>query len=201
MATQVQLDRSRSIPYEEARVDGDIEGGAFPCGDNILPGGGTVRVPSTRNAELIRDRVQELAIRLVREAPPGYACRPADIWVGVCHADRLEDRWNEKYIAGLTHIAAVYRTGTAKYANDMEKVLMRFFRDRTGVGNSMAQGGGGVRDKDGESFVVYIAWRFTVIDHQPQPVVDPSVKPVKPGKHEKRPRPYKGDARGHGNEE
>jgi hypothetical protein len=154
----IKMDRSEAVNFDFAHVVCDTETGQFKCIDNMVAGVRS-RAPKTETAENVLERVQALARKLVTSAPKGFSCRPADIWVGVCREDALKDRWNQKYIVGMTHIAAVYKTTTSEYANDMEKQLMKKMAGNIGVANP--RGRGGMTDAEKVSFVVYIAWRFT----------------------------------------
>lgn len=116
-----------------------------------------VLAPFIKNRKLsdIQHEVRALVMRLITP-PPGFHRRPADTWIGACFDDNLGDRWNSKYVAGLTHIAKVYYSRSKNYAADVEHDLITYLGDSRCANRQS----GGVGLADGGSYCVYVAWRW-----------------------------------------
>jgi len=78
------------------------------------------------------------------------------MWIGMCREKECSTRWANKYIAGMTNMAIVYKSGSHDYAKNMEGYLISLFSDACG---NMSRGREG-RPAARGPFVVYIAWRM-----------------------------------------
>ena len=158
-----KLDRSEVIPFQWALAKIPVIEGPFSIREYMIDGQETYQPADTSSEETLNEVKRAVFRDLVDLAPEGYHSLPADIWIGVCPEDSLQELWDMKYMFGLANIASLYKTDKVNYALSMKSALIHY---------SMGNNGG--YHRDGPSLVVYIAWRFTNRDGGARVSLSPS---------------------------
>jgi hypothetical protein len=150
-----KLNRSEAIPFQWAHVQVKLIEGQFPI--NIYKiNNEEVYQPANEMAEVTLNEVKRVVFRLLTDsAPEGYMAFPADIWIGICPKNSLKEQWDLKYMFGLTHVAALYKTDTFNYAKSIQSAIIHYSRGQHG---GYQENG----TPNGTPWIVYIAWRFTI---------------------------------------
>ena len=130
---EIDIDESSLTDFDDAYED-----------DDIITGGCHQAV----------DRAKEFVLSRIQNSQP--------FWIGATsNGERgCRGRWNKTYkSSGMNRMAPVYKTSSARFRDDMEKELIRYFKKRfPRLCRNVNKGGGGPIGRDMPYFI-YLVWK------------------------------------------